>query len=84
MESETVLLTLTLSKPRKVEWFNGSGKRLTEDNERFRATVSSDGLEHTLKISDLTMDDDRSVFTATAEDNEYASVSSSCTVSVKG
>ena len=56
---------------------------ISADDERFRASASDSGLEHTLTISNVSTGDN-GVFTAEVDDKDYGSLSSSSTITVKG
>ena len=75
-------MTIVLSKPRQVKWKKGS-ESISGDDERFRASVSDSGLEHSLTISDISVEDNGSL-TVEIDDKSYGTITSSATVTVKG
>ena len=77
-----VSMKIVLSKPRQVKWMKGS-ETISADDERFRASVSDSGLEHTLTISNISTEDN-GVFTAEVDDKDYGCITSSSTITVKG
>lgn len=80
---ESISLRLALSKPRLVQWMKGT-ETIRADDERLVATTSESQLEHMLTISSSSLSDSGSIFTASISDLEYGTVTSSCTVTVKG
>ena len=57
--------------------------KAVEDNDRFQASTSDDGREHTLSIKEATLKEN-SEFMALVEDNEYGSFTTSALVTIKG
>ena len=80
-EGEDVVLTLNISKPRRVTWYKGG--QVLADVERFQTTVSDDGLKHTLSIKCITLDENGE-FLALVDDNQHGTVTSSFKISVRG
>ena len=81
IEKNDVSMVLNISKPRQVVWLKNGNPIV--DNERVKQSSNADGLEHTLAISDLSMEEN-GVITARIVDNEYGWLESSCHLSVKG
>lgn len=82
IEGATMSLVLVLSKPRAVTWLKGS-KQIAPDDKRIVASVSETGFEHTLKISEVSLDEN-CAFVAEVNDNEYGILKSESNVTVKG
>lgn len=81
-EKGTTVLKIVLSKSRPVKWLTGS-ESILGDDERFKASSSDSGLEHTLTISNISTEDS-GIFTAEVNDNDYGNITSSATLTVKG
>lgn len=82
MEAETISLKLVLSKPRQVTWLRGL-ETISGEDSRCQIFSSDDGLEHTLTIARTSVDDS-GIYAVQVDDNEYGSVTSSCSVTIKG
>ena len=82
LEKETAFLKIVLSKPRQVKWMKGS-EVISGNDDRFRASVSDSGFEHSLTISNISTQDS-GIVTAEVDDKEYESITSSSTIAVKG
>ena len=82
-EHETVELRMTLSKSRKVEWAIGD-KVLSNSDDRFMSSVDPDGLEHTLTIRDVSINEHGQRISAQIFDGQYGNSTSDCIVTVKG
>ena len=79
-ESKTAKFAITLSKPRSVSWKKGVQEVA---GERFEISVSGDGLEHVLMITDLSSDD-KGVYMAHVDDNKYGTLRTTTKLYVKG
>jgi len=82
LEKKTTSLMVVLTKPRQVKWIKGSTP-ISVDDERFRASSSDDGLEHTLTITNVSMEDN-GIFTIEVDDKNYGTITSLSTIAVKG
>lgn len=82
VEGDEIYLELVLSKPRKVTW-NRDTHPVPLDSERCIASFDESGLCCSLRISSISVEDS-GTYTASVEDNQYGTIISSSTVSVKG
>lgn len=56
---------------------------ISGDDDRFKVYSSDSGLEHTLTITDVSVQDN-GVFTTEIDDKDYGIITSSSTITVKG
>jgi len=56
---------------------------ISSDDKRFKASVSDNGLEHTLSISDISTEDN-GLFTAEVDDKDHGTITSSAKLTIKG
>lgn len=82
VEQSHASLNLTLSKPREVKWAKGD-EAIKCDDVKIKSYISESGLEHKLFFNDLDLEDG-GMYTAHVEDDSYGTLTSSCTLSVKG
>ena len=82
-EHETVKLRMTLSKSRKIEWAIGD-RVLSNSDDRFMSSVDPDGLEHTLTIRDVSINEHGQRISAQIFDGQHGNSTSDCIVTVKG
>lgn len=82
LETETATICLILSKPRNVKWTKDN-KLLPTDDCRFLNATENNGLEHILKISSITLEEN-GTFSAEIDDHQYGVLTSSTSVTVKG
>ena len=81
LETDTIHLSVVLSKPRCVQWLIDS-RPITGDS-RFKATISDDELQYKLTIVDVSTSEN-AVFSAEIDDIYYGIKMSSCRVHVQG
>lgn len=81
-ENDTISMSIILSKSRLVKWLKGESPISFEDG-RFASAVTDNGLEHTLTVSRVLVEDS-AIFTAEIDDKEYGLKFSSCSMLVKG
>lgn len=81
-ENDTISMSIILSKSRLVKWMKGESLISFEDG-RFKSTVTDNGLEHTLTVSRVLLEDSV-IFTAEIDDKECGLKFSACSMLVKG
>lgn len=81
-ENDTISMSIILSKSRLVKWMKGESPISFEDG-RFKSTVTDNGLEHTLTVSRVLLEDSV-IFTAEIDDKECGLKFSACSMLVKG
>ena len=80
-KGSTVKLSIGISKQRQVTW-KKNGQEVVRD-DRFRVTVSDDGLDHALSIVNVSLEDNAEI-AVEINDNIDGTIKSSCTLTVKG
>lgn len=81
-ENDLLSLSVTLSKPRQLQWMKDDHIILLDD-KRIKAEVDVTGLEYNLTIANVSVKDSGD-FTARVDDRDYGVISSVSRVSVKG
>ena len=79
MEQDTVTLRVQISHPRQVSWFK-DGQTIT-DSPKFKLYVESGGLDHSLQINNVSVQESGDFSVHIADDNKKLS---SCKLIVKG